>query len=449
MGLRFTLLAAALSALSAGPTSIIRVATFGDSRADLDPTTTGPDLFDGVRRDVRATELVQPASAFLPLFMPDCDFIGNFGLSGSEVSGWDGARSFGRTFVAMLAAEPDLVIWQYGTNDFQNDVSDSTTRDSVSARAIADSQEAITDLIEAGIKVVFETCMQRRESVGTFAYGSGAVFKRDACDAYNTAMLAWCATQDTSMLAVADNRAAMNIGGATTGAYASASFIPDGAHNNARGGVAVARLDAAAARTLFADRGLPTMLRGTGNNLIHEVSATTVPAPTAINCSASAASYGTVDDDEYVQWTVTPGGSDSLFIVQILADVGTNGGRTPPNTFASGDKLKAEYLLTLDDGSGGAPSATNAWSLFYTTLLTAGLQQVWNGGNFHAPSAFSAGAVVDGRVSLTALEMPAGSEQIGAPSAGSGMRLHLIFYAPASGAAYRVRIRRPQIRAIT
>lgn len=435
----------------AAPSTAILGGSMSDSREDYAADSSGPDLNDGALRNLRTSVSNQQAGLYVPWYLPDVEVAHNCGLSGTELSIWDsGARPYGRTFAASAAAALDYVTGQFGTNDIYNGVSDAGTQASIRARVVGDTQEMIAAYVAAGVHFIWQTCIQRTAA----SYGAAATFKRDCCDQVNADLISWIGSTYTStQVQVADLRAATTVGGVTSGAYADSAVIEDGAHPNQLGARRIGALIAARVRARFADRGLVPMHRASGPNLIAALNASTCGGSgggtIAINCSVSAPDFSAVGGLPAVTYTVTPSG-DGFFSTQIVADVGSSGGRTPANTFAASAKLKSQMFVTVDDGSGGVSAVNNVISLLYASFLTAGEQRIDNGALSAAAGSLAPGGVLqNARITTLARTMAAGSSDIGAPAFGSGLRLMPFVYFPSGAAPFRLRFVDPQIRAVT
>lgn len=420
---------------------------FGDSRADVTfgDVTIGADLHTGAALTrIGGSPSSTTHHAYIPYLLPDFEFSANGGVSGDNMANWaSGARL--RTAAACVALGGQWVTVQGGTNDIFNGVSDAPTQASVRAALVTNLQAICTYFIGFGFKVVWETIFQRTAA----GYGAASTFKRDCCDQVNSDMITWCAGQGTTNLRVSDIRAITNIGGVTSGAYLLAAYADGtGTHLNYTGVWAVLPTLCAQLRLFFSDNGLPAMYRGTGTNLVATVDATSILGVNPINCTLNSTSYLPVGGDPAVTFMVTPGGADSLFMVEVHADVGSSGPRTPANTISIGQKIKGEWLCTLDNGSGGISSAWNLWTNWYATFI-GGPAEVRTQVSDNAAGVTAMAALANGRVMTVPLTLTGNSSNIAAPAAGTGMRFWIIVYAPAGGAQYRLIVRRPRMQAIT
>ena len=449
-----------LSVRKRGPTPVVlgmyRFRTFGDSRATL-YGGTGPNVFAGGHKDLRAGAANQPsAHANIPMFMPDAVFVADGGASGDVSTNWNsGARLNGRTLAAVMAIAADATFIQIGTNDVQQSVTDAATATSVATTVVNATQAMIAGILAAKAPaeyVFWETVMQRDAALGYL--NTAAVNKRDCVDSINTQMLAWITAQANPKLISVDTRALTNVGDVTTGAYAKyPSILGDGIHVGHNGGLLVGQALAAAARAVLPSRGLQNFLRATGPNLLQSIT----PGPVSFTASTA---NGTVNSSStgvdaqgrpYAEVLFTPttatGGRTTI---EIRADVGSSGG-TAANTVTAGDKIAADMFVTLDNGSGGVPSASILAAYLYTAYTDATpLDQFNNGAIADSTGAGVPMALIDARLSTMPVAIAGGSAQIAAGSAagGAGMRLLMFVYGSAIGVQIRLRLTSPQIRKV-
>lgn len=462
MAFQFSRLARFLAA--GGPLQAIKIATYGDSRATLVSGVASPDMFstDGVTRSCRTSVTNQPAwMSSLSIYRNDCVLTCDGGVSGEVTSSWNsGSRSGGKTITAIKALSWDLIVIQYGTNDIQQGINSTAdaTRVSVANATAANIQALITSLLATGRKVVFQTCMQRSVAGYNTTYSTDRVI---CCDYLNygnggsvQGMVPWCQAQPEygTQLYVHDVQALTNIGGVSTGANVDTAWLGDGIHPGYYGARRIAKdfktniLDA-----IYPARGtLVPWLRATGPNLIPSPLSATYFSSTLSNCSQSARTYG-VDGlgRDYVEVTVTPNNvSAGTYTVQLLPDVGTSGPRTPlGGAFSAGDLIKSRVFLTCDDGSGGVSVVNNIAMFHYTSYPSTGLQTTQNGQNTQGAS-MPLEADIEAQYVIEPTKMSQDSSSIGAPTASSGMRLHMIFYFGITPTPFRVRWTAPEVRKV-
>lgn len=437
------------SANAAAATGAILYGTLSDSREDWDSGVSGPDMLDGVLRQLRngaGQTNVQP-TIYLPWIRPDMEMVANGGASGTQLNIWNsGARPNGRTITALNALAHVLEFTQFPTNDIHLNVVDVATRDSIATRCINDFIALLANRVAAGKKVVWGTGIQRSDSIGGNAYGSFALLKQQCCDTINTAIIAHInATYTATQVQIADLRAITNLGGALTGAYLDTAGAPDGCHLNQRYARRVAAVYSTCVTNLgYPPRGVQPVHRATGPNLLATLSTANVGTSgnggtILSNCTISAPDFTPYNGESCVTYTVTPTGI-GFFATQLVANVGTSGGNTPPATIATGNKVKARVIATIDDFAGGVCSIDNIDLLMYATFSVAPEQIVRNGTLENVSGSLSDYPIVDANIGLVALTMPAGSSEIGAPAFGNGLRLWPFFYFQA-GAPFRVRLR--------
>jgi hypothetical protein len=439
-----------------GGAGMITFETFSDSREAWVGGGLGPDVFDGAVREIRSGAGITnvPASMYLPWIRPDLEIVADGGCSGTELSIWNsGARPDGKTVAALDALGAAASLIQFETNDVQGNVVDAATRDSVAASRRIDINALIANRVAAGKKVVVGTCIQRSDLTGVNAYLTNTAFKRDSVDIFNTNLIADVAANYPSgtQVQVADLRALTNIGGALTGAYVNTTLFPDGCHGNQLVGRRIVNVYNTCLNNLgLTARGVQPMYRATGPNLIDSLTTsnvgTTASGTILSNCTISAPDFSLVNGNPAVTYTVTPSGI-GFFSTQIVANVGLIA-NSPPNTFSTGDKVAAQVLLTVDDGSGGVSACNNIDLLVYSTFTVAPEQQLKNGTLENIVGTFADAAIIRAKVQVAARTMPAGSSEIGAPAFGNGLRFFPFIYF-ANGAPFRVIFERPEIRVVT
>lgn len=443
----------------------LKIATYGDSRATLVSGTASPDMFstDGVSRSCRTSVTNQPCwVSSLPLFRKDCVITVDGGVSGEVTNSWNGgARSGGKTNTAVKALPWDAIFIQYGTNDIQQGINSTldATRVTVANAAAANIQALITDLLTTGRVVIFQTCMQRSVAGYSTTYSPDRVITCDYLNYGNggsvQGMVPWCTAHAAygTKLFVHDVQALTNIGGVATGANADTAWLGDGIHPGYYGARRIANTAKTLLDTIFPARSvnLP-FFRAVGPNLMPAVSSTYYGGEILSTCTKSAITYGTDSDGRpYGEVTITPSGT-GYYKFELLADVGTNGGRTPlGGTITAGDLIKYRAFLTIDDGAGAvAATVNNVFLGFYVSYIggTPALQQTLNGQNTQGATTH---ALPDNAAEYilepTKIAVGGDSSLIGAPAGSSGMRAyHQIYHTV--GAAYRVRWTAPEFRKV-
>jgi lysophospholipase L1-like esterase len=439
------------------PLGAIKIATYGDSRSQL-AGIPAADLYDGASRNFRIAFANQPtAFASIPLYMADVVLTADGGVSGEYTSGWSSAgRGTSKGPAVVAALDWDVMVMQYGTNDTAN-VTTIGQRDSVATAAIANIKACITYFLATGRKVVFQTIMQRTAA----GFITNAALRQECTDIMNygnggaiDGLVPWCQAHVAygSQLYVHDIQALINVGGASTGAYADGTWFTDGTHPNYYGARRIAASLAVLLRSIYASRGFPTMHRAVGNNFIPAVSSTYYGGEVLTNCARSAITYATdANGRAYGQVTITPNNvTAGSYKFELLADVGTNSGRTPVGgTIATNDLVEGRVFLTLDDGSGGI-SVVNNVAIFVMAAYIGGTpanQLIQNGTN-------SQGTTLHGEADnefqyvVQPLKITGDSSLIGAPAAGSGHRMWIQVLFGVTPTPFRVRWTAPEIRKV-
>lgn len=442
------------------PTGAITIATYGDSRATLWSGAVTGDMYNGTTRNIR-NSLTNHSSAYLtlPMFMSDIALSADGGASGEQTTTWNSAtRGLGYKGPAAIAAlNWDIMLIQFGTNDVVNLVTSAGTRDSTASSVIANIQATISYFLATGRKVVWQTTMQRTSA----GFVANQALRQECTDIINygnggaiTGLKAWCEAQPEygTRLYVHDIQALVNAGGVSTGAYADVAWLADNTHPGYYGARRIAKDLAVLLRTIYSSRGVPTLYRSTGNNLIPAVSAAYYGGETLSNCSKSAITYGTDSNGRsYGQTTITPNNvTAGSYKFELLPDVGTNAGRTAVGgTFAVNDLLQGRVLLTIDDGSGGVSVANNVLLYMFCSYIggTPGLQQIQNGVSGQGTS-LHAEADVEAQYALQPLKMTGDSSLIGAPAGGSGLRMYIQIYFGITPTPFRVRWTAPEVRKV-
>lgn len=455
-----TLLRAILAGGGGGSQTAIRIATYGDSRATLYSGAVTGDMYNGTNRTIR-NALTNHSTAYLtlPIFMSDVVLTADGGASGENTSGWNSpTRGLGSKGPAAIAAlDWDVMLIQFGTNDVVNGVTTAGTRDSVATTAIANIQATISYFLATGRKIVWQTTMQRTSA----GFAASQALRQECTDIINygnggaiTGLKAWCEAQPEygTQLYVHDIQALTNAGGVSTGAYADVAWLGDGTHPGYYGARRICASLTTLLRTIYSSRGNTEMYRSTGANMIPAVSATYYGGETLSNCSKSAITYGTDGDGRpYGEVTITPNNvTAGSYKFELLPDVGTNAGRTAVGgTFAVNDLLQARVYLTIDDGSGGVSITNNVAFYLYCSYIggTPGLQTIQNG-QVGQGSALHAEPDIAAQYLMQPLKMTGDSSLIGAPAAGSGLRLYLQIYFGITPTPFRVRWTAPEVRKV-
>lgn len=428
----------------------LRGGTFGDSRVDFKGGgSTGPDLNDKNTASPSQgnSYSITPACACYTEFMDDLEMVANGGCSGESTSSWNGTRLGGRTPAAIVALAPHFVVFQYATNDSINyPVNSAASSIAAADAAIVNYKAAITYFLNAGIKVIFETTYQRTAAGYANAFTTE---RRDYTDRVNTQMLAWVLahTQYGTNLKESDVRSITQVGGALTGAFLDPAVSSDGTHLHRAGAQKVAKATTAAIRALFGDSGPQSLLGTTGANLITVLDATTVLGLATSNCTV-VQTFGTDSLGRYVNFVGTPSGVGlPTMSVQIHANVGSNGGATPPNTLTAGQAIKGRLRVTLDDNAGGPPPVNNLYVYRYTQYVggTPSLETCQQGAAGAGTQQYSEAQVQAAYITQPAV-LAGSSSQIAAPSAGAGMRYQLGLYGTSTTAQFRLRVHVPEIR---
>lgn len=452
------------------PDRSILMGSFGDSRASyyIGGAASSPDLNDNaVSRDLLASLTNTVGCSAFSKFGADIESTADGGCSGEQSSQWNAADRVPGTkeYVNFILVASDVIYIQYCTNNIQALVTSAATRDSTASACIGHLQALITQLLADGKVVIWGTTLQRSDTIGGNAYGAAnAVNRRECCEyiAYGNGgaiagMIPWIQAhaQYGVRLIECDLAPLFNLGGASTGAYLDTQWAPDGCHVNYAGSRREAKAVIDRLRLLpgYSYRGVKPMWRSTGSNLIHALNATTVPnAGRAVsNCALPTASFGTtVEGYPYVSWDVVPSGAGAgSFKFEICPDVGTNGGRTPlGGTFAVGDRLKNRiFVNAFKTGSPAtAPDVNNLFMYMYCSYIggVPGLQQRQYG---QTGAGVNNHTEIDDMASYSAppLTMTGDSSLIGAPAAGSGLRLFIQCNFPITATPFTLQVVKPEL----
>ena len=443
-----------------GVAQAIKIATYGDSRATLFSGAVTGDMYNGTNRPVRIS-LTNHSTAFLtlPMFMSDVVLTADGGASGEQTTTWNSAtRGLGSKGPAAIAAlDWDIMLIQFGTNDVANLVTTAGTRDSTASSVIANIQATISYFLATGRKVIWQTTMQRTSA----GFVANQALRQECTDIINygnggaiTGLKAWCEAQPEygTRLYVHDIQALVNAGGVSTGAYADIAWLGDNTHPGYYGARRIAKDLALLLRTIYTSRGVPTLHRSTGNNLVPAVSASYVGGESTSNCSKSAITYGTdANGRPYGEVTITPNNvASGNYKVEVWADVGSNAGRTPVGgTVVVDDLVQSRVLLTIDDGSGGVSVVNNLVMYTFCSYIggTPATQSLQNGQNSQG-SSLQAEPDIEAQYVVQPMKLTAGSSLIGPPSASTGLRMYLQFYFGITPTPFRVRWTAPEIRKV-
>lgn len=434
-----------------------RLRTWGDSRA-TQKIAGAPDMYDGAGRTVRSSTSNQPSHhSSIPFFLKNAVIVADGGVSGSECVGWSGARSDGKSKTAVFAVPADDTLYQFGTNDVQNHVTDVASVTTYGNTIIAALQADLLDSLKRKgphERIWWETIIQRDAALGYL--NTNAANKRDCVDYVNTTMLAWIAGLNNPFLRALDLRALTNIGGVTSGDYAiTPGILGDGIHCGHKGAMTVAQYIATQLAIPLPDQGVQPMWRGVGPNLFQSISAGPVINTATLNGTVNTFTFGTNSRGNprvTVEFTPTADNTGRT-VVEFRANVGSNGAGGPAaNLVAAGDKLAFRALISLDDGAGGtAPASSISAYLFFAYIGGPALQQVQNG-NISDTTArgVPAGALSEMVVLTNPVTITNGSADIaaGANAGGVGFRVQFYLYGLTNGAKVRMYIDEAELRKV-
>ena len=331
-----------------------RLAVYGDSRSNVGG--------DHIASSAASTTLSgEKVATQLCMIRGDMQIVFNGGISGDTAANWNSASRASSTQgpAALIAANPDLVLIQYGINDLIA---------GTSAATILGYLYALCDkIIGAGIPVVFESINTAAASSASYingyssagGFGSSAATKLAALAAVRAGMRTFLA-QYPSNLAV----------------YVDTSSVSDGSDGYAKtdktyyDGTHMSRVGCRAAAALIDDAISGLFPRRLGNALKLaypngcNFSLLTVTSGRAANFGAiiqdngsSSATYevGTDSDGNYYQqYNVTVTALSSGYFSCRFELQPDWAGASPFFTLAAGDVMQGSVDYTIDPGGSGA-----------------------------------------------------------------------------------------------
>lgn len=335
--------------------SYYKVATFGDSRANISYTQSGSIASgNGVYMDRVASNLAR--------VRPDIKLTFNGGVSGDTVSNWDGSRGSSKTVEDLITAAPDAVIIQYGINDIIGWNGSSPTKSAMTAQTANYLKSACAAFMGSGIFVIFESINTAAQAAATYingyssagGFGANYADKLDILTDVNAEMETWlghwrdrAVFVDTSSVFSAEDGYAK-----TDGTYY------DGTHGSGYGGLAAALLVDSAIRYKMPPRTvvMPSSVRnavngfwtnptnGLGENV----------ALTADSGTWAAETYSIDGDEQIINFECTALTSGYARRIVDLTPLIIGAGAIVP--VAAGDVYQGRALYAIDDGAGGAPN---------------------------------------------------------------------------------------------
>jgi len=338
--------------------SPIRMATYGDSRANIG---------GGLLLAADGGYSGEKTPAVLSLLRGDLLPVFNGGISGDTAANWNSASriSGSQAVTDCIAATPDVVVIQYGINDFIAGTSAATVYGYL--------QALITEFLGAGIFVVFESTYTCAKGPATYinGYSSSGGFSSTTTPAEYNARLAEmqaCNALMQTWLAGFPGRALYVETNATLAA--SDGFAKtdgtwyDGTHLSQVGCRIAARLINIALAPYFGSGLVGKPLKLLSRNAVNDA-CITVSSGRAAGYSAGATETGTlaysyqvVQDasgewcQEYTITNTTAAGTAARARLEIVPSF--VGAGTYP-VLAAADQLQASVQVYADNGAGGAP----------------------------------------------------------------------------------------------
>ena len=257
-------------------TTPLRVATFGDSTANVGSTTTDISYYTAPFPASGATVVSGEYAKFSAhLYYPMTKLVANGGVSGETTAQMlardtAGASATRKAITDILALSPDVVLLRGGSI---NDITGATsaTADSLVAATFANHVTILNRLLSGGVAVI---------DSGIYGYSGGAAYPdvvRSVLMRINALISEYISSLNNQMIRFNDLTGVIRD---SSGAYLS-GMSNDGTHLNLRAGLLQGQAEAALLTAMF---GRSAAKRFVGQNLI----------PNALFASTSAVSYGTV-----------------------------------------------------------------------------------------------------------------------------------------------------------
>lgn len=341
--------------------SPLRVATFGDSRANIGASYTA--TVDGGYSG-------EKMPTWLSALRGDMLFVFNGGISGNRAVNWDNNTDNRQTNLQSvtdcIATTPNLVIIQYGINDVIAGTSAATI--------YAALQAMINEFLGAGIFVAFESIYTCARGPASYinGYASSGGFSATTNQTEYEARLAVMQSINASMstwLAGFPGRAVFvdtNSTLAATDGYAKTDgTFYDGTHISQVGCRAGARVMNTALAPYFGTGMAGKPLSGLSRNALNDACITVVSGRAAgfsagaTEAGTLAYSYQVVQDaagDWCQEYTITNTTAAATAARARLDLVPTFIGASTVPILAAGDLMQGAVDVYVDNGAGGAPA---------------------------------------------------------------------------------------------
>ncbi len=410
-----------------------KIATFGDSRANSSSGGSAIEVgFSGVSATYKNPARV---GAWVECSLADSELAYNFGVSGDVASGWaSSSRTSGKTITALKDYAPDVVLIQYGINDYISGTASATVAGYLTA--------LIAWCLGFGAKVIFEAT----NIAASASYGASASTKLAATLAGNELVRTFCLGFPGRVCYV-DNNSWLADG---TG-YLSSTYSGDGTHFNNNGAMLAGAAIARAARSILpprdalafscGDPSAPNMIPwgGTGPTMY------TVSAIGTVTLSTPTWNIDPVTGEPYAECTMTCGALAGGF-AQGRLEIHAAGisGATPTIPVLVGDRLQGSARIVTDDGAGGLAQ--------YQTLTMR--QRLYSDtkysdfGTVAGAAASSLLANVNGRILTPTITTATASVGISAVGSGQGFPLQIIVEFNAVSQVCRLRVYSPSLRCV-
>ena len=342
-----------------GAVTPYRLAVYGDSRANVSATHLGAAVASAT------TMLGEKTAVQLCMLRGDMQICFNGGISGDTAANWASASraSSSQNVAAMLATNPDLCLVQYGINDLILGTASATILTNLKAFA--------AKVIGAGLPFIFESINTAAAASATYingysssgGFGASAAAKLVEIAAVRSGMRTFLAQFPSNLAVYVDTS---SVSDASDGYAKTDKTYYDGTHMSRLGCRAAAVLIDAAIARLFPRR------VGTGLKLAYpngmNFAMLTPTSGRAAQFSAIQADSGTMtatyevgqDDDGnwFQQYNVTVTALASGYFAcrcEVLPDWVGSGFFA----MAAADVVQCSVDYMIDNGSGGAPIASN------------------------------------------------------------------------------------------
>ena len=339
-----------------------RIATFGDSRANVGGTSLAANATGTTFNADRVATAVANQR-------PDIAIVFNGGLSGGFAANWannsdgpTGRVTAVKTVADLLASAPDACLFQFGINDIMNWDGASPSPASFTVTLVANLQAAVAAIMNGGVFVVFESINPAAPASITFVngysaaggFGTNAAAKLQAMTDVNNAMRAWLSAYPTRGMYV-------DTSGATAGSdgYAKTNkTYVDGVHLSAMGARGCAALILDAIKSFFPVRPVvalaPKSRSGVNGMLINATAGKAEGWDVLAETGTWAAEQWSIEGDSQVV-TLQCNGLVSGYCRRIITVLPSFIGASTLPVLAAGDILSARVEYEIDDGAGGPP----------------------------------------------------------------------------------------------